>query len=102
MKYNYKEKLVQVTRREFIAMAGIAAAAVWTGAYTVTDIIQDRNKYIKLRAKGLYTDDEKKAERQSHHNTSLMNMYKQFAGEPMSPLAEELFHTKYIDRSVIG
>ena len=102
MKYNYKEKLVQVTRREFIAMAGIAAAAVWTGAYTVTDIIQDRNKYIKLRAKGLYTDDEKKAERQSHHNTSLMNMYKQFAGEPMSHLAEELFHTKYIDRSVIG
>ena len=55
MKYNYKEKLVQVTRREFIAMAGIAAAAVWTGAYTVTDIIQDRNKYIKLSTKHCYT-----------------------------------------------
>lgn len=102
MKYNYVEKSIQVTRREFVAMSGIAAATLWTGAYAVTDIVQDRNKYIKMRAAGLYKDDEKAAVRQSHHNKSLMNMYAKLADKPMSPLAEELFHTKYVDRTKLG
>lgn len=32
MKYNYVEKAVQVTRREFLGMTGIVAAVLWTGA----------------------------------------------------------------------
>ncbi len=42
------KKTVQVTRREFIALAGVAGAVLWTGAYAVTDMVQDRNKYIKI------------------------------------------------------
>jgi ferredoxin hydrogenase small subunit len=101
MKYNYVEKAVQVTRREFLGMTGIVAAVLWTGAYAVTDIVEDRNKYIKMRAAGLYKDDEKHAVRQSHKNKSLMSMYDKLAAKPMSPLAEELFHTKYVDRAIL-
>lgn len=102
--YNYVEKAIKVTRREFVALAGIAAAVLWTGAYAVTDIVQDRNKYIKMRTAGLYKDDSqrRKENRQSHHNESLMEMYDQLAGRPMSALAEELFHTKYVDRTKLG
>jgi ferredoxin hydrogenase small subunit len=30
-----------------------------------------------------------------------LNMYKSLNFQPMSPLAEELFHTHYIDRSIL-
>lgn len=100
MKYDYVEKRVHVTRREFLGMLGVAAAVLWTGMYAVTDIVVDRNKYIKMRTQGLYHDDEKKAVRQSHNNKSLQDMYAKLAGKPLSPLAEELFHTKYYERSL--
>lgn len=97
--YDYVEKAVAVTRREFLGIAGAAGAVLWTGAYAVTDLVQDRSKYIKLRARGLYRDDVQAAVRQSHHNPGLQAMYKSFAGQPLSQLAERLFHTGYIDRT---
>lgn len=98
-KYDYVEKAVKVTRREFLALAGITGAVLWSGAYAVTDLVQDRNKYIKLRSTGLYKDDKKAKHRQSHQNASLQEMYDKLAGRPMSELAEELFHTQYVDRT---
>lgn len=100
--YDYVEKAVTVSRREFLGMVGVAGAILWTGAYAATDLVQDRNKYIKLRAQGIYKDDVKAKVRQSHHNPGLQDMYKKFAGQPLSPLAEELFHTRYIDRTRLG
>ena len=97
--YDYVEKAGKVTRREFLALAGIAGAVIWSGAYAVTDLVQNRNKYIKLRSAGLYKDDVKAKHRQSHQNASLQEMYDKLAGRPMSELAEELFHTKYVDRT---
>lgn len=102
MKYNYVEKAVQISRREFIGIAGAALAVLWTGAYAVTDLVADRNQYIRMRAGGLYKDDEKCAVRQSHNNRSLQAMYRSLGCSPMSPLAEELFHTRYIDRTLLG
>lgn len=101
-KIDYVEKAVKVTRREFIALAGIAGAILWSGAYAVTDIVQDRNKYIKMRSAGLYKDDLQAKKRQSHQNASLQEMYDKLAGSPLSELAEELFHTRYVDRTKIG
>lgn len=97
--YDYIEKAVKVTRREFIGIAGVAAAVLWTGAYVATDMVQDRNKYIKMRAQGIYKDDEKAKVRQSHNNEAVSDVYKKFARNPLSPLAEELFHTKYVNRT---
>jgi ferredoxin hydrogenase small subunit len=100
--YDYVEKAVKVTRREFIGVLGVGATILWTGAYVATDLVQDRSKYIKLRAAGLYRDDAGAKARQSHNNAAVGDMYKKFAGKPLSPLAEELFHTRYIDRTKLG
>ena len=102
MQYNYVEKAVHVSRREFIFLAGITTAVLWTGAYALTDVVKDRNKYVKLRMAGLYKDDEKAAIRPSHQNKSLMDMYGKIADRPLSPMAEKLFHTKYIDRTKLN
>lgn len=101
MKYDYVEKKIKVSRREFLGLTGIFTAVLWSGAYAITDIFQDRNKYIKMRINGLYTDDEKQAHRQSHNNKSLLKMYDELSMKPLSPLAEELFHTKYVNRAVL-
>ncbi|CUH94404.1 hypothetical protein P22_0470 [Propionispora sp. 2/2-37] len=101
-RYDYVEKAVKITRREFIAAAGVATALLWSGAYAATDLIQDRTKYIRMRTQGLYRDDVKAKVRQSHNNAALKDMYDRFAGKPLGPLAEELFHTAYIDRTKLG
>ena len=98
-KYSYVEKAVKITRREFLQLTGVAGAVLWTGAYITTDLVQDRTKYIKMRTQGLYKDDVKAAVRQSHNNTALQDMYARFAQKPLSPLAEDLFHTQYVDRT---
>jgi ferredoxin hydrogenase small subunit len=101
-RYNYVEKAITVTRREFLAMAGILSAMLWTGVYVATDLVEDRNKYIKLRSAGLYRDDLNSKKRQSHENAGLQDMYDKLAERPLSEVAEELFHTKYVDRTKIG
>ena len=97
--FDYVEKAVKVSRREFLGVMGIAGAVMWTGAYAVTDIVQDRNKYIKMRTAGLYKDDAKAKIRQSHNNQAVADVYKKFAQNPLSHLAEELFHTHYVNRT---
>lgn len=37
--------------------------------------------------------------RNSYENQELLTLYKEFYGKPRSPLAEEILHTKYEDRS---
>jgi ferredoxin hydrogenase small subunit len=101
-RYDYVEKAVKVSRREFLGGLGVGAAVLWTGAYVATDLIQDRTKYIKMRAKGLYQDDGKAKVRQSHNNDAVTDVYRNFAGSPLSPLAEDLFHTRYVDRGKLG
>lgn len=100
--YDYIEKAVKVSRREFLQVIGVAGAVAWSGAYIATDLIQDRSKYIKMRAQGIYKDDVKAKVRQSHNNQAVSEMYSKFAQKPLSPLAEELFHTRYIDRTKLG
>ena len=97
--YDYVEKAIKVSRKEFLQVIGVAGAVLWTGAYVATDVVQDRTKYIKLRAQGIYKDDVIAKVRQSHNNEALNTMYQNFAQKPLSPLSEELFHTRYVDRT---
>ena len=52
----------------------------------------------KLRAAGIYTDDEKSAQRCSHLNPFIKEIYKEFLGEPGGKKAHELLHTEYEER----
>ena len=54
-----------------------------------------------LRAKriaGLYNRDASMVLRKSHENKEIQQLYKDFYKEPMSDIAEDMLHTKYIDR----
>ncbi|MCR5562624.1 MAG: [FeFe] hydrogenase, group A [Desulfovibrio sp.] len=55
--------------------------------------------YIAKRAAALYSEDERQVVRQSHNNTQIQALYKQFLGEPNSHLAHELLHTTYAPRA---
>ena len=51
--------------------------------------------YKQKRAEALYKEDEKQVLRQSHNNTQIQQLYKEFLGEPNSHKAHELLHTHY-------
>jgi len=50
------------------------------------------------RARALYREDQKSVLRQSHKNTQVQQLYKEFLGEPNSHKAHELLHTHYTAR----
>ena len=54
--------------------------------------------YKQKRAEALYKEDERQTLRQSHNNTQIQQLYKEFLGEPNSHKAHELLHTHYAAR----
>lgn len=97
--YQYIEDPFSVTRREFLTIGGVIAALTAAPAVWVRSRIVKRNDYVRARAAGLYQDDRISEIRVSHENSAVMNMYREFAGHPLSEVSEELFHTRYVDRS---
>jgi len=53
---------------------------------------------LKARAKAIYEEDKNKAIRVSHENPYILQLYKEFLGEPNSGKAHHLLHTHYFDR----
>ncbi|GBU22983.1 [FeFe] hydrogenase catalytic subunit [Fibrobacteres bacterium R8-0-B4] len=56
------------------------------------------DKVRKLRADGLYLDDEKSKHRCSHKNPQIEKIYKEFLEKPLSHKSHELLHTSYEPR----
>ncbi len=58
------------------------------------------NDFAMRARKGetLYQEDKNLPKRCSHHNQAVLNLYKEFLGEPGSELAHKLLHTKYVAR----
>ena len=52
------------------------------------------------RIAGMYKDDEKSTIRCSHQNPEIVQVYKDFLGEPMSEKSHHLLHTHYTPRPV--
>lgn len=53
----------------------------------------------KKRIDGLYQKDRQMEMRASYENDEIITLYKEFYGKPLSPLAEQMLHTFYYDRS---
>jgi NADP-reducing hydrogenase subunit HndD len=53
---------------------------------------------LKARAMALYQEDRNKPIRLSHENPYVLQLYKEFLGEPNSEKAHHLLHTHYFDR----
>ena len=51
-----------------------------------------------LRAKALYSTDEKMALRKSHDNPAIQKLYAEFLEKPGSHVAHEVLHTSYVAR----
>ena len=51
--------------------------------------------YRDKRANALYSEDEGRSIRVSHKNPQIIDLYKDFLGEPNSHKAHELLHTTY-------
>ena len=53
---------------------------------------------LKARAKALYDADRDMPIRLSHENPYIIQLYKEYLGEPNSEKAHHLLHTHYFDR----
>jgi len=53
---------------------------------------------LKARAKAIYEEDKNKPIRVSHENEFIIQLYKEFLGEPNSEKAHHLLHTHYFDK----
>lgn len=54
---------------------------------------------LLARQKALYSEDKSKVIRKSHENPSIIKLYDEFLGKPMSDKAHHLLHTHYFDKS---
>ena len=81
---------------------GIIVAVIALGAYKLTDIILQRNKYIKMRQKGQYRDDLRVRREfglaACFQNPMIKRFYNKFAKHPLSEVSEDLLHTEYEPR----
>ena len=90
-----------ISRRTFLKIVGIGIAALAIGTYKLTDIIAQRNKYIKMRQAGQYKDDlivRKQIAPASHLNKMIPKFYTEFGEKPLSEVTEALLHTHYEPR----
>ena len=55
---------------------------------------------VRKRIESLYAIDRSLPKRASHHNESIIKLYKEFLGEPNGHKAHELLHTEFTERGV--
>ncbi|MGC8764939.1 MAG: [FeFe] hydrogenase, group A, partial [Brevinematia bacterium] len=56
------------------------------------------NEIRQKRLEAIYKEDEGKPKRKSHENPFIIQLYKEFLGEPLGHKSHELLHTHYIKR----
>ncbi len=56
---------------------------------------------IKKRQEAIYREDLGKERRKSHENTEIIQLYKEYLGEPYGEKAHKLLHTHYVQREKI-
>lgn len=57
--------------------------------------IQGNFEVLNKRMDAIYEEDKSKPIRKSHENPAIKKIYEEYLGEPNSPLAHKLLHTKY-------
>ncbi len=56
---------------------------------------------VKKRQEAIYREDRNKKLRKSHENLEILELYKEYLGEPYGKLAHELLHTHFEERERI-
>ena len=63
------------------------------------NLMKNTDETRKSRIAALYQRDGSMTLRTSHENPEIKAVYEAFYGQPLSPLAEQMLHTTYQDRS---
>ena len=94
------EKVKAGEHYDFIEIMACPGGCINGGGQPIVDSKTKATVDVKaLRAKALYTEDERATVRKSHENPYVQMLYKEFFGEPCSHKAHELLHTHYQKRS---
>ena len=93
-----KENLGKYAFVEFMGCTG--GCVNGGGQPIVPSYIADYIDIRAERAKVLYDIDNDAPLRKSHENKFVLDLYKEFLGEPNSELAHHLLHTHYTPRKV--
>ena len=94
------EKVKAGEHYDFIEIMACPGGCINGGGQPIVDSKTKATVDVKaLRAKALYTEDERATVRKSHENPYVQMLYKEYFGEPCSHKAHELLHTHYQKRS---
>lgn len=59
----------------------------------------NKTSILKARQKAIYSEDQIMEIRKSHENPSVIKVYEEYLGHPLSEKSKKLLHTLYFDRS---
>ncbi len=96
------DKVKNGEKYDFIEVMACPGGCINGGGQPIVDARTKATVDVKaLRAKALYTEDERATLRKSHENPNIDLLYKDFFEKPGSHKAHKLLHTHYTDRSDI-
>lgn len=83
---------------DFIEVMSCPGGCIGGGGQPKADV-EERRTMVDSRIESLYKRDAQMKLRKSHENPELKQLYEEFYRKPLSPIAEEMLHTSYTDRS---
>lgn len=83
---------------DFIEVMTCPGGCIGGGGQPKADL-EERRTMVDSRIESLYKRDAQMKLRKSHENPELKQLYEEFYRKPLSPIAEEMLHTSYTDRS---
>lgn len=83
---------------DFIEVMTCPGGCIGGGGQPKADV-EERRTMVDSRLESLYKRDAQMKLRKSHENPELKQLYEEFYRKPLSPIAEEMLHTSYTDRS---
>ncbi len=96
---NFLEEMKQKGREyHFVEVMACPGGCIGGGGQP-KDLMKDGDETRKSRIAALYQRDRSMTLRTSHENPEIKEVYEAFYGQPLSPLAEQMLHTSYRDRS---
>ena len=83
---------------DFIEVMTCPGGCIGGGGQPKADV-EERRTMVDSRIESLYKRDAQMKLRKSHENPELKQLYEEIYRKPLSPIAEEMLHTSYTDRS---
>jgi hypothetical protein len=89
---------VLLTRRQFMKLGAMAAAAFMVGINAVGDAYAEVKSFCSKRLASVYARDASMALRKSQENPLITRLYEEYLNHPLSEESEQLLHTSYVSR----